>query len=253
MEFRRRRADELDTLLARGRMSGAHHDDVLHHVLDEVAPKRRLRWLYVAVPAVSAALALVVAWPKGGELAVDDFRAKGRASGTALANPLHIEVACDKEGGRRGSCLQGGRLVFTVEGAGEGGYLHAWAEPRSGASGEHVWYFEGDTAQKLAVSPECQTLPVAVRLGPEQTPGSWIVYAVVEPEALGRERVLGAPPPLRVPLEVLEPASVDSAHVDAAPTASVLRPGSSPRSDAPRPGAPGPGDAAPSNSGSGAP
>jgi hypothetical protein len=90
--------------------------------------------------------------------------------------------------------------MFRVSGAGDGGYLAAWAEPSAG--GQRIWYLDG---ARVPANLEPQLLPVAVTLGAEQPPGHYQIHLVLTQKPLSRDDLLAAPATLasaRAELEV---------------------------------------------------
>jgi hypothetical protein len=165
--------DELDRLLARGRLSGRQRDNVLDGAVRAAAPRRRgwRQLLAVLLPATAAALLLLL-WPRQA------FTPKGAPASTLL------EVTCVD--GARDRCRAGETLLFHVGGANQGGVLTAWAEPAGG--GEAIWYFppSDDRPLTVAATPAMQTLGRGVRLGPEQPPGAYVVHLVLTARPLTR-------------------------------------------------------------------
>lgn len=158
--------DRLETLLARGRLSGAERERILGDALAAAgaAPawwRRRALWLLAPTLAAATAVALVVRLDGG-------FRARGAAAA------VHLEVGC-----RDGACRPGGLLLFRVEGAAAGGFLSAYAEPERG--GERLWYFplEDGTAPEVAAQPAPQILRLGVPIGREHPPGRYRVHLVL--------------------------------------------------------------------------
>src|SRR5262249_49600660 len=127
--------DELDRLLARGRLGGPRHERVLGKILAERRWRRRMLWAAPAL-AMAAALVLILRPPDGG------FRARGGGEGPV------IQVTC--KDGQLEACPKGGTLVFRVDGATAGNYLIAWAEPVGG--GSKIWYFAANAPKLTAPS-----------------------------------------------------------------------------------------------------
>jgi hypothetical protein len=153
--------DELDVLLAHGRLSAPDRDRMFDRIM-ATQPKRRWRGFAVAVGSLLAAAAMVLMIFTRSS----SFRARG-ASGNVL------EIACRAVPGQK--CPQGEVLLFRVSGVAQKAWLAAYAEPLG--SGERVWYFP--TAQGFAPSIEAKAapdvLPQGARLGPEQPPGRYQV------------------------------------------------------------------------------
>ncbi len=177
------RDDELDRLLARGRLGGPARDRILEQALARARasrPRRRARLLWLApVLAAAAAIVLWVRVPKDG------FRARG-----GDGRPL-VEATC--KGGERARCPRGGTLVFRVDGAAGGGFLSAYATPVAG--GEKIWYFPpaGGESPRLAAAAGPQLVPFGVELGAEQPPGEYELHFLITPSAPTRAEAAAAP------------------------------------------------------------
>jgi len=179
------REEKLQALLAGSKLSGPARDKVLANVLGGTAKKpRRLVWIGAATAGLAmAAAVLLLVFPPDG------FRSRGGSK------PI-VEVGCVD--GTLASCPRGSALLFRVSGSKDGGFLSAWAEPEAG--GERIWYFPTSTTANPAVAPksETQTLPVGVRIGPEQQPGAWVVHLLLSKRPLNRDQVLALPVAERV-------------------------------------------------------
>jgi hypothetical protein len=183
--------DELDRLLARGRMGAPARERVLGRVLEKAAPKksRMASWAgvfaFVSAGAVAAALLLMQGHPEG------TFTSKG---GTAAAT-ARVEASCID--GDPGRCPMGSTLVFRAEECAEackgGGYLAAFAE-RPGST-ERIWYFPSSNDPSLppvAAQAEPQVLARGARIGPEHTPGPYVVTMILLRRPLTREQIADA-------------------------------------------------------------
>jgi hypothetical protein len=175
--------DELDLLLARGRLSGPTRERMLDAALPRAPRRRRWAWWTSGAAAACAAAVAVVLLVRG-----DGFRPRGAGGGGAV-----LDVRC--QDGARDRCATGQLLVFQVDGAKTGGALAAWAE-RSGGGGERVWYFPTATGAQptVAAQPGRQVLPEAVRLGAEQAPGAWEVHLVLLDSPVARDAIASAKP-----------------------------------------------------------
>lgn len=142
--------DELDVLLAHGRLSAPDRDRVFERVLSTV-PRRRRRWLAGASALAAAAFVLVAMF-----VGRDGFRPRGEAA------PV-LEIACRAEPGER--CPAGEMLLFRASGVSRAAWLAAYAEPVGG--GERIWYFPtaNGWAPSLDAGAKPQVLPEGVRLG----------------------------------------------------------------------------------------
>jgi hypothetical protein len=182
--------DELDRLLARGRMGGPARERVLGRVLETTAPRkaRMASWAgvlaFVSAGAVAATVLLVRGHPD------DSFTSKG---GSAAVTP-RVEVSCID--GDPSRCAMGSTLVFRAEDCEAGGYLAAFAE-RSGST-ERLWYFPSSndpTLPSIAAKAEPQVLPRGARIGPEHTPGRYVVTMILAKRQLTRDQIVDATSP----------------------------------------------------------
>jgi hypothetical protein len=157
--------DELDHLLAKGKLGSPRAEKVMDKLLAERRRSRRRRLVMVWGGPMLAMAAVLVFMLRGSD---GGFHARGDGEGPV------IEVTC--KDGTADRCPAGGTLVFRVDGAIAGGFLAAWAEPAGG--GKRVWYFASG-APRLMAQPETQVVPFGVQLGPEQAPGVWEIHALV--------------------------------------------------------------------------
>jgi hypothetical protein len=176
--------EELDRLLARGRLSAPGRERVLGRVLEATAPKksRAASWAgvfaFVSAGAVLATLLLVRGRPDGS------FTPKG---GAVAATP-RVEVSCID--GDPSRCAVGSTLVFRAEDCEAGGYLAAFAE-RAGAK-ERIWYFPSSndpTLPPIAPKAEPQVLTRGARIGPEHTPGPYVVTLILVKRPMTRDEI----------------------------------------------------------------
>jgi len=171
--------DELDTLLARGRMSGAARERVLENVLRRRSPRTARRFAAPAVGALAAAAAFVV-FVRSGR---DGFTPKGDARTT-----IGLEATCTE-----GACHAGATLVLRIDDVPEGAHLAAYAV-REGAREEssRIWYFpEADGAEPtLLAQPGPQLVRRGIVLGPEHAPGRYVVHVVIAKRPLTRDGAL---------------------------------------------------------------
>ncbi len=184
--------DELDFLLAQGRMPGPVKERILQRAMDAAVPKKPPSWLVrmrfaLATLGAAAALAvgLLMVTPRTQE---DGFKAKG--SGKEAGGALSLECL----GARLNACPQGATLMFVVGATPVAGFLVAYAEPEAG--GERIWYFSKEDGSPAV--PALQTLPLrqGIRIGPEHAPGRYRVHLVVASRALSRQERLQAKPEL---------------------------------------------------------
>jgi hypothetical protein len=184
--------NELDRLLARGRLSGPDRDRILDRVLQNVGtePARRPRgWLVAIASAAAAAIVAVVVWVALQPGDRDEgFRTKGGGAGVA------VEIGCRHgEDIRRDRCARGDRLLVQVDGLGQEAYLAAWAD---GPDGRRVWYFPEDDGVMPRVVPGGGPVLVdrSVGIGDEHAPGNYQITVLILAEKAGREELLDAEP-----------------------------------------------------------
>jgi hypothetical protein len=203
--------DEIDALLAGGRLGGSVRDRVFGVVAEQVGarpataarPRSWPRWTFaLGTLAVGVAAVALLVVPR--DRALDDgMRAKGSSTGVAPA----LELSC--AGGSLAACPIGSTLLFAV-GEGQEGFLSAYAEPRP--AGERVWYFSAEgAAPAVHASPGLQGAAKAIRVGPEHAPGAYVVRIFLARTPLRREVLLAGPPAADlvatrdVPLTIVEP------------------------------------------------
>jgi hypothetical protein len=188
--------DELDLLLAGGRLRGPAAERLRARVLDQsaAAPPRR-RGARLAISAVlvlgaAAVLPLMVAQREPGP--PSGTRAKGAGDSAATATPLIAEVACTgaASAARLGTCPTGSRVSIAISGAPTGGYVGAYAEPVAG--GPRIWYFSSEDGPAALSESEGETRLASrsIVLGSEQPPGRYRVHVVLSSRPLGREEIL---------------------------------------------------------------
>lgn len=176
-------SDDLDRLLARGRLSGPQRDRILERVLDKTANTRRLRLkrvVMVAAPLVAAAAALILV-PRLEKSS--DFSGKG-AGGSV------IEATCS--GGLLSACPIGATLVFRFDGVSTPAYVQAYATPSPPNAGERVWYFPTSVvpAPQLTANAPSEVLQKAVVIGPEHSANAYEITVVLSAEPLSKEELL---------------------------------------------------------------
>jgi hypothetical protein len=177
---------ELQRLLARGRLGGPGRERVLERILQGIARPVARRWrIWIATLALAAsgttALVLMRRTPAG-----DEFTAKEGAKGKTGV----LDLAC--LGGSSAACAEGSTLVFSATGASRPGYLAAYAEPAGG--GERIWYFSADgESPAIPVSTSgTHPAPRGVRLGPEHAAGHYLVHVFLTTTPLTRSALLAA-------------------------------------------------------------
>lgn len=196
------RDEEIDHLLAEGRLAGPTKDRIFDAVIERVgapAPsedrgtegRRPRSWRFwtggLLVLAGAAAVWLLVPRSATHDLGTD-FRPKGPASPGARPQ---LDAVC--AGASLAACPVGATLVLGVS-EGEGGFLAAYAEPERAAGspgGERIWYFskEGESP-RLAPGDGAQAARKAIRIGAEHLPGDYQVHLFLTRSPLGRAQLL---------------------------------------------------------------
>jgi hypothetical protein len=168
-----------DRLVARllagdDRLSRVEKDAVLGVVLG-AAPRSRMRWPWLVLPAFAAAVALIVIAPWKARAPGDDFTARGGSQPMAA---LHLTCA--------GGCTQGAKLLFDLHGTTSYRYFAAFAK-RGG--GPVLWYFpasDAATSLDLTTVPASGVLDRGIVLGAEHPAGTYKVYGVFSQVPLTR-------------------------------------------------------------------
>ena len=190
--------DELDRLLARGKLGGPGHDRIVQAVLAGRAREGR-RWRRPALVSSGLALALAagVALFAVPDRVRDDLRAKGP---TAARPTPRLDVSC--VGARLDACPVGATLLFATVGASPGGYLTAYAEPVAG--GERIWYFSAEgRSPGVATSTGTEVAAEGVTVGAEHAPGEYRVRLWLTGRPVVRAAALaGAPGDVRAKAEI---------------------------------------------------
>lgn len=173
--------DQLVARLLAGddRLSRIEKDAVLDGVLATVAPPRRARWPWLALPAVVAAAALVVIAPWRSR--EPEFTARGGSSSVAA---LHVTCAA--------GCTHGAKLLFDLHGTSSYRYFAAFAKRGDGTV---LWYFpttDAGTSVDLAMLPASGVLDRGIVLGDDHPAGTYRVYGVFSRAPLTRANIRDA-------------------------------------------------------------
>lgn len=163
--------DRLTSRLLAGRdeLSRIEKDRILDAALPS-APKR-LRWVWLAVPALAAMVLFIVAPWKSH----DDFTARGGNEPVGT-----MQASCT------GGCARGGKLLFDLHGT--TGYRYFAAFARRG-DGPVLWYFPTtDGATSIAV-PANGVVDRGIVIGPEHAAGTYRVFGVFSAEPLTRAQL----------------------------------------------------------------
>ncbi len=165
-------------LSGRNRLSRLEKEQILDSVLAETAPRRRSRWWFAAVPAVAAALVLVLVLVPSGRGAQGDFTARG--AGHALGA---FEPTC------AGGCMTGSKMLFDVAGTEGYRYFAAFSQR---ADGTVLWYFPSSddaTSIELAQQAGIGVLDRGIVIGREHPAGTYRVFGVFSTEPLTRQQI----------------------------------------------------------------
>jgi hypothetical protein len=176
-------SDDLDGLLARGRLSGPQRDRILERVLAKTKPSRRfrLKHVFLAAPVAAAAAASILLVSQFWNRA--DFSPKGGAASV-------IEVTCSE--GPLSACPIGSTLVFRFDEVSTPAYVQAYATPSSSGEGERVWYFPTSSvpAPQLTAKTSSELLRKAVVVGPEHSASAYQITVALSAEPLARDDLL---------------------------------------------------------------
>lgn len=164
----------LSRLLAgRDRLSRLEKEQILDQVLAQTAPRRRARRWFAAMPAVAAAVALVLVLAPKGE---PEFAARGGREKVGAFKP-----ACAH------GCGAGDKIVFDLAGTTGYRYFAAFGQR---ADGTVLWYFpssDTDTSVDLAQGLGSGVLDRGIVIGGEHSPGTYKVFGVFSTEPLARK------------------------------------------------------------------
>lgn len=179
--------NEIDLLLAAGRLTDAQRDQAFQRVMQTVSAEtrsplskpsffRRLRWALLGSASL-AVLALMFMQPQPSGL-----RAKGSGGGASLP---FLSVEC--EAASLSGCPIGSRLLFRS--ALQAGLVAAYAEPADGQ--ERIWYFAPEEPVSLAQnSHETGYMRSSVIVGAEHRPGLYRVHLVQLSSSVARSALL---------------------------------------------------------------
>lgn len=173
--------DRLVSRLLAGRdaLSRVEKDALLDRVT--APPPRRMRWAWLALPALAAAaVAVLVVKPSHDT----DFGTRG-GSGTFAA----LHVTCSP------ACTAGGKLVLDVHGTTGYRYVAAFAKR---ADGTVLWYFPATDDARSVEVPANGVLDRSIVLGPEHVAGPYQIYGVFSNAPLTRAAIRDAFDPVRM-------------------------------------------------------
>ncbi|NVB81734.1 MAG: hypothetical protein HOV81_25290 [Kofleriaceae bacterium] len=185
----------LSRLLAgRDRLSRLEKEHILDQVLAQTAPPRRTRWWLAAMPAVAAAVTILLVlapWHREPE-----FAARGGNQAVGAFKPTCAH-----------GCGTGDKIVFDLAGTTGYRYFAAFSQR---ADGTVLWYFPGsdaDTSVELAQGLGSGVLDRGIVIGSEHPAGTYRVYGVFSTEPLSRKEIRDR---------------FDDVHVTAGPGTSVV-------------------------------
>lgn len=174
---------QVESLLARGYLSGAQYDEIERRVLERTAAKPRasLRLLAPAAVGVVGLAAGVALWLR----APPKFTAKGEPAAELGA----VEISCNRPA--RHECRLGDTMAFMVNSAVASGYLGAYALRVGAPTHERIWYFPslGEAGPVVARGAGTVVLPEGVRVGPEHQRGRYLVTVWLSKKPLLRSEV----------------------------------------------------------------
>jgi hypothetical protein len=186
--------DDLDNLLAQGKLSGAVRDRIFEQVAESAGARRRFAPAWagragVGLGALAAAAAIALVVIPRDHTAPDALRAKG-----PTVPAVTLEASC--RGGSLAACPVGATLLFAAEGTAQG-FLAAYAQQRP--DGERIWYFSADgESPELRPSGGLQPASRAVRIGAEHAPGPYVLHLFLTRAPLSRAALLAGPSPADV-------------------------------------------------------
>jgi hypothetical protein len=164
--------DEIDRLLARGRLGGPRHESIAARVIASSARRARP----AAAPLAGAiavgglgAILLVGRLTSHGE---DGFHSKGQS-----ADKASLDLTC--VGGSLGACPVGSTLMFSAGGMPEKAFLGAYADPDG--PGQRIWYFSARTEAPLLARGDGPMRPLrrGIRIGAEHTSRRYRVHVLL--------------------------------------------------------------------------
>ena len=180
-------AEDLDSLLSGGRLSGPTKDRILNAVLKSTTqqpwfsgwPARDfLPWLLAPTALAVALLATALSGVWSTAPSIPDFQARG----VGAPGPM-IEAAC------AGPCKIGELLILRAKGIRESAYVAAYSV---GPHGQRIWYFPTTSGSMPNIAPTTimAALPQGVRLGAEHEVGTYLLHAIFLRTPLSRDAVL---------------------------------------------------------------
>jgi hypothetical protein len=188
--------DEVDYLLAGGRLGQAQKDRVSRNLARSVAGddgsrararppmRRRIIATLASAAAAAACLALAIHLSHDG----DGFRSRGGN----IAPALSFDIEC--LGGQVHACPRGSTLAFSSSYAAAGLFLTAYLEPQQDPTNEarsRVWLLSNETIP--APSPQNHGFLLhGARLSEQQAPGGYLVRILLTRRPLSHEQAVVA-------------------------------------------------------------
>ena len=163
-------------LSGQDRLSRVEKDQIFDRAVG--VRSRRVRWWWLAAPALAAGLAVVVLAPWRAR---DEFTARGSSRPIAA-----LRVACPS------ACTGGSKLLFDVKGTTAYRYFAAFAKRDDGTV---LWYFPSEgsaTGVDLSQAPASGVLDRGIVLGDEHPAGTYHVYGVFSNAPLTRAAIRDA-------------------------------------------------------------
>ncbi|HEY5948476.1 MAG TPA: hypothetical protein VIV40_23425, partial [Kofleriaceae bacterium] len=169
----------LSRLLAgRNRLSRVEKEQILDHVLGQTAPRRKSRWWLAAMPAIAAAVTVLLVLAPWRSREPSEFTARGGGHAVASFKP-----ACAH------GCAAGDKILFDLDGTTGYRYFAAFSQR---ADGTVLWYFPAsDDAQSLELAHQLGSgvLDHGIVIGSEHPAGTYRMFGVFSNEPLTRAQI----------------------------------------------------------------
>ena len=174
-------------LAGRNRLSRVEKEQILDNVLAEVAPPRRKRWLLAAMPAIAAAVIVLLVLAPWRTREQNDFTTRGAGNAIGAFEPMCAHI-----------CTTGAKMLFDLNGTTGYRYFAAFSQR---ADGTVLWYFpSSDEASSLDLAQQLGSgvLEQGIVLGSEHSAGTYRVFGVFSNEPLSRAQIRDRFDPARV-------------------------------------------------------
>jgi hypothetical protein len=165
-------------LSGRNRLSRLEKEQILDNVLGEVAPERRTRWWFAAMPAVAAAVVLLFVFAPWRPREQGEFTTRGAGHVLGAFKPT-----CAR------GCNPGDKLLFDLNGTAGYRYFAAFSQRSDGTV---LWYFpSSDSAVGLDLTQQLGSgvLDQGIVIGSEHPAGTYRVFGVFSNEPLSRRQI----------------------------------------------------------------